>query len=88
MNCEQEFDCYKVTKEELAFKKPFTVSFTRQDFCHALVAYFEVDFGASHKKLVLSTGKASGRLHNHRAAGSSQRGGAHTMCVCVCVLAD
>ena len=46
VNREQEFDCYKVTKEELAFKKPFTVSFTRQDFCHALVAYFEVDFGA------------------------------------------
>lgn len=56
-------DLNTVTKEELAFSAPFQIQFTRNDFCHAIVAYFDVSFTACHKKVTFSTGPRARYTH-------------------------
>jgi hypothetical protein len=53
--CAQDVDIYTVKKEELDFSSKFALKVTRDDYCHAVVAYFTVDFSKSHTKLGFST---------------------------------
>jgi len=50
-----EVDLYTVKKEDLDFSSDFSIKITRNDFCHAFVAYFTATFSKSHKPLVIST---------------------------------
>ena len=63
VNGTQDIDINTVTKEQLAFTSPFSVTFTKNDFCHAVVSYFDVDFSPSHKPMKISTGPADRYTH-------------------------
>lgn len=56
-------DLYTVTKEELDFSSTFKVKINREDYCHALVAYFSVEFSKSHTKIGFSTGPKQQYTH-------------------------
>ena len=43
-----DIDLYTVTKEELDFESDFKINITRDDYCHALVSYFNVEFSKTH----------------------------------------
>lgn len=58
-----DIDIYTVTKEQLDFKSDFNLTFKRDDYCHALVAYFSVEFSKCHTKTGLSTGPDSQYTH-------------------------
>jgi len=51
-----DIDLYTTTKEELDFTSKFELRFSRDDYCHALVSFFTVDFSKSHTKIRFSTG--------------------------------
>lgn len=52
----REVDLYTVTVADLAFKVPFYLQVKRDDYIHAFVAYFAVDFSKCHKRTSISTG--------------------------------
>lgn len=56
-------DLYTVTKEQLDFTAPFTLNINRDDYCHAFVAYFTVEFSKTHTRLMFSTGPRSEYTH-------------------------
>lgn len=56
-------DLYTVTKEQLDFSAPFTLTINRDEYCHAFVAYFTVEFSKTHTKLMFSTGPRSEYTH-------------------------
>jgi len=56
-------DINTVKLEELEFKSPFRLVATRDDFCHAFVAYFDIEFARCHKKIFFSTGPAAQYTH-------------------------
>jgi len=56
-------DLYTVKKEELDFSSEFSLNVERDDYCHALVAYFIVEFSKSHTRLQFSTGPRSRYTH-------------------------
>lgn len=58
-----DIDLYTVTKEELDFESDFKVSINRSDYCHALVAYFTVEFSKTHTKIGFSTGPKAEYTH-------------------------
>jgi len=58
-----DVDIYKVKKEDLDFSSNFSLKVSRDDYCHALVAYFTVEFSKSHTKLGFSTGPRSQYTH-------------------------
>lgn len=58
-----DIDLYTVTKEELDFKSDFSLIFNRDDYCHAVVAYFDVVFSKTHTKIGFSTGPRSNYTH-------------------------
>eukprot|EP00033_Pygsuia_biforma_P000256 GCRY01000317.1.p1 GENE.GCRY01000317.1~~GCRY01000317.1.p1 ORF type:complete len:333 (+),score=44.77 GCRY01000317.1:144-1142(+) len=45
-----------VKSEDLDFVVPYKLTFKRNDYLHALVAYFDVSFNACHKPISFSTG--------------------------------
>jgi protein arginine N-methyltransferase 1 len=45
------------------FSNPFEIHFDREETCHALVAYFTVDFSACSKPTRFSTGPKSRATH-------------------------
>lgn len=47
----------------MTFKAPFEVTFSRDDYVHALVAFFDVEFNYSHKPISFSTGPADKYTH-------------------------
>lgn len=53
----QEVDIYTVKQEELAFTSAFCLQIQRNDYVHALVTYFNIEFTKCHKKMGFSTGK-------------------------------
>ena len=55
-------DLATITKEELAFKADFELEMKRNDYCHALVTYFDIEFSKCHKPVFFSTGKKKGDL--------------------------
>jgi len=50
-----DIDINTVKAAELTFKVPFRMVATRDDYCHALVASFDIDFNKCHKKVSFST---------------------------------
>lgn len=56
-------DIQTVTKPELSFSKPFTLTATRDDDIHALVAYFDIYFTKCHKLISFSTGPRARYTH-------------------------
>lgn len=51
----KEIDLYTVTKADLNFSSPFSLTCKRNDFVQALVTYFTVEFTKCHKRLGFST---------------------------------
>jgi hypothetical protein len=51
-----DVDIYTVKKEDLDFSSKFELKINRDDYCHAVVAYFNVEFSKTHTKLKFSTG--------------------------------
>lgn len=47
----------------MAFNVPFKLSVTRDDFVHALVSWFDIDFTACHKPIRFSTGPHTKYTH-------------------------
>jgi len=58
-----DIDLYTVKKEELDFQSKFELKILRDDYCHALVAYFTVQFSKTHTKIRFSTGPKSEYTH-------------------------
>ena len=59
----KELDLYTVTPADLAFEAPFTLDVRRNDFIHALIAWFDIDFTACHKPIRFSTGPHTKYTH-------------------------
>ncbi|KAM7335533.1 hypothetical protein ACRRTK_006010 [Alexandromys fortis] len=55
----KEVDIYTVKTEELSFTSAFCLQIQRNDYVHALVTYFNIEFTKCHKKMGFSTGKNS-----------------------------
>ena len=52
----QEIDLNTVKLEDLNFSAPFTIRSRRNDYVHAFVVFFTVEFSACHKRTGFSTG--------------------------------
>ena len=59
----QSFNLKTMKKEDAAFTADFRLKVTRNDYVHALVAYFDCDFNDCHKPLSFSTGPRSRSTH-------------------------
>lgn len=55
----QEVDIYTVKPEDLSFTSAFCLQIQRNDYVHALVTYFNIEFTKCHKKTGFSTGEKS-----------------------------
>ncbi|CAH0550032.1 unnamed protein product [Brassicogethes aeneus] len=51
----KEVDLYTVTKKDLEFAAPFTLTVRRNDYVQALVTYFNVEFTKCHKRIGFTT---------------------------------
>ena len=51
-------DIYTVTEADLHFTAPFHLTCRRNDYVHALVTFFNMEFTKCHKRTGFSTGKA------------------------------
>ena len=56
-------DLNTVTSADLAFSEQFTLRCQRNDFIHALIAWFDIDFTACHKPIRFSTGPHTKYTH-------------------------
>jgi type I protein arginine methyltransferase len=56
-------DLNTITAAELAFSAPFALRCQRNDFIHALIAWFDIDFTACHKPIKFSTGPHTRYTH-------------------------
>lgn len=56
-------DLYTVKSADLAFTTAFTLDVRRNDFIHALIAWFDIDFTACHKPIRFSTGPHTKYTH-------------------------
>ena len=56
-------DIATIKISELTFAAPFRLSFTRPDYAHALVAWFDMEFSHCHKPITFSTGPAAHYTH-------------------------
>ncbi len=56
-------DLYTVKASDLAFTSPFELSVRRNDFVHALIAWFDIDFTACHIPIRFSTGPHTKYTH-------------------------
>nr|XP_048688668.1 protein arginine N-methyltransferase 1 isoform X3 [Caretta caretta] len=54
----KEVDIYTVKVEDLTFTSPFCLQVKRNDYIHALVAYFNIEFTRCHKRTGFSTSTA------------------------------
>lgn len=52
----KEVDITTMKVEDLSFSSPFHLQVKRNDYVHAFVTYFNIDFSACHKKVGFSTG--------------------------------
>jgi protein arginine N-methyltransferase 1 len=57
------FDLYTVTPNDLSFKAPFNLVAKRNDFIHALIAWFDIEFTSCHKPIRFSTGPHAKYTH-------------------------
>ncbi|CAL3963680.1 hypothetical protein PZA11_001224 [Diplocarpon coronariae] len=56
-------DLYTCTTADLVFSSPFVLDCRRDDFVHALIAWFDIDFTACHKPIRFSTGPHTKYTH-------------------------
>jgi len=56
-------DIHTVKLENLDFKAPFRLVAARDDYCHALVIYFDIEFSKCHKPVFFSTGPFAQYTH-------------------------
>jgi type I protein arginine methyltransferase len=56
-------DLYTVKTADLAFTVPFQLHVRRDDFIHALIAWFDIEFSTCHKPVKFSTGPHSKYTH-------------------------
>lgn len=56
-------DLATCTKENLSFQSQFSLKVNRNDYCHALVAYFECAFTRVHKPIAFSTAPSAPYTH-------------------------
>eukprot|EP00298_Acanthocystis_sp_HF-20_P015417 c21133_g1_i1.p1 GENE.c21133_g1_i1~~c21133_g1_i1.p1 ORF type:complete len:335 (+),score=98.88 c21133_g1_i1:30-1034(+) len=59
----KSFDLYTCTKADVSFQSDFELTFDRNDYCHALVVWFDCTFTACHKPITFSTGPQSKYTH-------------------------
>eukprot|EP01130_Rhizamoeba_saxonica_P019156 TRINITY_DN9821_c0_g1_i1.p1 TRINITY_DN9821_c0_g1~~TRINITY_DN9821_c0_g1_i1.p1 ORF type:complete len:350 (-),score=87.52 TRINITY_DN9821_c0_g1_i1:31-1047(-) len=59
----RSFDLKTITIEELSFTCEFALKITRNDYVHALLAWFDVEFNDCHKPITFSTGPFSRYTH-------------------------
>jgi len=59
----KDIDLLTCKVEDLAFSAPFKVAARRNDYIHAFVSYFTVEFSACHKRTGFSTGPESKYTH-------------------------
>ncbi|XP_045626045.1 protein arginine N-methyltransferase 1 isoform X3 [Procambarus clarkii] len=61
----KEVDLYTVKKEDLAFSTPFhlQVEVRRNDYVHALITYFNIEFSKCHKRTGFSTAPEARYTH-------------------------
>lgn len=59
----KELDLLTVQKQDLDFVASFQLYSKRNDYIHALVAYFDISFCACHKPIYFSTGPSSKYTH-------------------------
>ncbi|KAL0338980.1 UNVERIFIED_CONTAM: protein arginine N-methyltransferase 1.1 [Sesamum angustifolium] len=64
-NCQllKTMDISKMTAGDASFTAPFKLVAERDDYIHALVAYFDVSFTKCHKLMGFSTGPKSRATH-------------------------
>jgi len=56
-------DLYTVTSADLSFRVPYALTAKRNDFIHAIIAWFDIDFTACHKHIRFSTGPHTKYTH-------------------------
>jgi len=56
-------DINTIKEEDLSFKVPFRLVSLRDDFCHAFVAFFDIEFTKCHKNITFSTGPHASYTH-------------------------
>jgi len=59
----KRIDLTTVKKEDLAFSASFELRATRNDFIHAFLAWFDISFDCTHKKVSFSTGPHAKYTH-------------------------
>uniref|UniRef100_A0A2K6JMF6 type I protein arginine methyltransferase n=1 Tax=Rhinopithecus bieti TaxID=61621 RepID=A0A2K6JMF6_RHIBE len=59
----EHVDIYTVKVEDLTFTSPFCLQVKRNDYVHALVAYFNIEFTRYHKRTGFSTSPESPYTH-------------------------
>lgn len=59
----KEVDLYTVKKEDLHFTAPFHLIVKRDDYAHAFVTYFTIDFSKCHKRTGFSTSPEAPYTH-------------------------
>lgn len=52
----KDVDMYTITVDDLSFSSPFQLVCKRNDYVHALVTFFNINFSSSHKYIGFSTG--------------------------------
>lgn len=61
--CPPPWPLLQVTKEQLRFRSPFSIVAKRNDFIHAFVAWFDIEFSCCHKPVRFSTSPAAKYTH-------------------------
>ncbi|KAG6850438.1 type I protein arginine N-methyltransferase Rmt1 [Arthromyces matolae] len=59
----KHIDLLTAKKEDLTFDVPFTLNASRNDYVHAFLAWFDISFECTHKKVKFSTGPHSQYTH-------------------------
>ena len=62
-SCVLSIDLATVTPADLDFRAQFCLSAARNDYVHALVAYFDCTFSCCHKPVTLSTSPRAAYTH-------------------------
>jgi protein arginine N-methyltransferase 1 len=59
----REIDLATVRLEDLQFEVPFKIHALRDDYIHAFLCYFDIEFSACHKPITFSTGPHAKYTH-------------------------
>lgn len=59
----KEVDIRTMKEEDLSFSSPFHLQVRRNDYVHAFVTFFNIEFSACHKKVAFSTSPDSPYTH-------------------------